>query len=88
MVTCAIEDHEEISVVIIDIPGAYLHTDTDKHIIMLLNGRLAYIIALIYPNKYMEFVIQNDVCERKQSTQSSHYVKTKEKLYDSIAILA
>ena len=36
-----IECHERMDVEIIDIPGAYLHTDTYEHVTMLLKGRLA-----------------------------------------------
>ena len=52
-----IESHERMHIETIDIPGAYLHTDTYKHVTMLLNGILA---------KLMETDDQNlqEVCYR------------------------
>ena len=43
--TSAIEAHEGREVATIDIPGAYLHTDTDEEVIMLLRGKLAELMA-------------------------------------------
>ena len=47
MITQAIESQEERHVTIINTPGTYLHDDTDKHLIMLLKGSLAYLMAMI-----------------------------------------
>ena len=33
----------------IDIPGAYLHTDSDEEVVMILKVRLAEILVNIYP---------------------------------------
>ena len=35
-ITAAIEAHKRRNVVKLDIPGAYLHTDTDKEVVILL----------------------------------------------------
>ena len=52
-----IESHERMDIETIDIPGAYLHTETYENITMLLKGRLA---------KLMETADQNlqEVCYR------------------------
>ena len=39
-----IESHERMDIETIDIPGAYLHTDTYEHVTILLKGRLANLI--------------------------------------------
>ena len=53
----SIEYHERMDIETIDIPGAYLHTETYENITMLLKGRLA---------KLMETADQNlqEVCYR------------------------
>ena len=40
----SIEYHERMDIETIDIPGAYLHTDTYEHVTILLKGRLANLI--------------------------------------------
>ena len=40
----------------IDIPDAYLHTDTDKEVIMLLRGKLAELMAEVEPKLYRKYI--------------------------------
>ena len=47
LITCTIEAHENRDVAVIDIPGAFLHTETDKDIVMLLRGKLAELMASV-----------------------------------------
>ena len=54
--TSAIEAHEGREVATIDIPGAYLHTDTDEEIIMLLRGKLAELMAEVEPKLYRKYI--------------------------------
>ena len=49
MITSAIKAHEEINVATINIPGAYLHTNNDEYLIMLLRGRLTELMAMVDP---------------------------------------
>ena len=41
----------------IDIPGAYLHTDSDGEVVMILKGRLIEILANTEPNIYRKFFL-------------------------------
>ena len=75
MITCAIEAHEEIDVAIIDIPCAYLHADTEEHLIMLIQGMLVDLISMIDTNLDINFVIINSKGE------SMLYVKIQKALY-------
>ena len=55
MIISAIESHEVIYVDTIHIPGAYLHTDSDEEVIMILKGILADILEDIDPKFYRNF---------------------------------
>ncbi len=39
-----------------DIPGAFLHADLDKDIIMILKGRLAELMVQVAPNLYRKYI--------------------------------
>lgn len=56
MITCTIEAHENRDVATIDIPGAYLHTETDEQVVMVLRGKLAELMVAIDPAKYKPFL--------------------------------
>jgi hypothetical protein len=58
-ITGAIEAHEGREVVTVDIPGAFLHTDTDEHIHMLLRGELAELMVRIDPKLYRPYITKN-----------------------------
>ena len=40
---------------VFDIPGAYLHTETDKEVSMLLEGQLADIMVKVAPKIYLKY---------------------------------
>jgi hypothetical protein len=39
-----------------DIPGAFLHTDSNKDITMVLKARLAKLMAQVAPNLYQKYI--------------------------------
>jgi len=48
--SCAIDAREGRHVAVTDIPGAFLHTDTEEDVHMLLEGTIAkLILKLTYP---------------------------------------
>jgi hypothetical protein len=47
IITTAIEAHECRKVITLDIPGAFLHTDLDEEVIMVLRGELAELMVMI-----------------------------------------
>jgi hypothetical protein len=51
-IAAVIDAHEERDVACFDIPGAFLHTDSDKDITMILKGRLAELMVKVAPNLY------------------------------------
>jgi hypothetical protein len=57
MITTAIEAHEGRKIVTLDIPGAFLNTDIDEEVIMLLRGELAELMVSIDPALYGPYVI-------------------------------
>ena len=56
-ITVAIEAYEAHNVVVIDFTGALLHTEMDEHIIVVLKGQLAEMIALVEPRLYMKYIM-------------------------------
>jgi hypothetical protein len=42
-----------------DIPGAFLHADSDEEITMILKGRLAELMVLVAPNLYRKYIAVN-----------------------------
>ena len=59
LLTSAIDAHEGREVATIDIPGAYLHTDTDEEIVMLLRGKLAELMAQVDPKLYRKYITKD-----------------------------
>ena len=57
--TSLIESYEERAVAIFDIPGAFLHTDTDKDVIMVLEGPLAELMVQVDPYLYRKYMTRN-----------------------------
>ena len=41
----------------IDIPGAFLHEDSDKNIIMVLKGKLALLMCNVEKKLYRKYII-------------------------------
>ena len=54
--TSLIESYEERVVAYFDIPGTYLHADTDKDVILLLEGPLADLMVKVDPSLYRKYV--------------------------------
>jgi hypothetical protein len=54
--TALIEALEERDVACFDIPGAFLHAETDEDVIMLLKGRLAELMVMVEPSLYRKYV--------------------------------
>ncbi len=51
-----IEAHGELNVTCFDIPGAFLHTNPDKDITMILKGRLAELMVQVVQNLYRNYI--------------------------------
>jgi hypothetical protein len=55
-ITAVIEAHEGRDVACFDIPGAFLHADSDEDITMILKGRLAELMVQVAPNLYRKYI--------------------------------
>jgi hypothetical protein len=55
-ITAVIDAHKERDVACFDIPGVFLHADSDKDITMILKGRLAKIMEEVEPNLYRKYI--------------------------------
>ncbi len=55
-ITAVIDAHKERDVACFDIPGAFLHTDLDKDITMILKGRLAELMVKVASNLYRKYI--------------------------------
>jgi hypothetical protein len=55
-ITTVIDNLEERDVACFDIPGAFLHADSDKDITMILKGRLAELMVKVAPNLYKKYI--------------------------------
>ena len=75
MLTSAIESHKVREVATIDISGAYLHTNTDEEIVMLLRGKLAELMAEVEPKLYHKYI------QKDKKGNSILYVKMQKALY-------
>ena len=58
-ITSAIEVHEKRHVITKDIPGTFLHTETDEEIHMLLRGDLAELMVSMNPKLYHPYINKN-----------------------------
>ncbi len=54
--TAVVSEHERRDVACYDIPGAFLHADSDKDIRMILNGRLAKLMVQGVPTLYRKYI--------------------------------
>ena len=52
-ITVAVDVHEGQEMASFDIPGAYLHTETDEYVIILLEVLLAEIMVKAAPKIYL-----------------------------------
>ena len=55
-ITAVVNAHEGRTVACFDIPGAFLHTDFDEDITMVLKGRLAELMVQVAPNLYRKYI--------------------------------
>ena len=53
IINSSIEEHKISNLSTIDILGAYLHTELDKEVIMILKGRLEELLVRIDPKIYL-----------------------------------
>jgi hypothetical protein len=61
MITSAVDAHEGRCVVTCDIPQAFLYTDLDEEVIMLLRGQLADLMVQVDPELYdVSYCVQED----------------------------
>ena len=51
-ITSIIDVKEERQVAVIDQPGAFLHIDNNKHVIMFMRVRLAGLMMMVAPQTY------------------------------------
>ena len=61
MLTCMIDAFEKRDVATVDIPGAFLQTKMpkeEKDVHVILDGRMAELLAKIAPETYQEYVSQ------------------------------
>ena len=74
-VTAVIDAHKGQDVACFDIPGAFLHADSDKDITMVLKGRLVELMVQVAPNLYRK----NISVDRKGT--AILYVKMQKAMY-------
>ncbi len=55
-ITAVVDAHKGRDVACFDIPGAFLHMDSDEDIAMILKGRLAELIVQVAPNLYRKYI--------------------------------
>ena len=54
--TAVINAHEHRDMGCYDIPGVFLHADSNKDITMVLKGRLAKLMVQVAPNLYWKYI--------------------------------
>jgi len=74
-ITAVIDAHEGRDVACFDIPGAFLHAESDEDITMVLKGRLAELMVQVAPNLYRKYI----TVDRKGT--AILYVKMQKALY-------
>ena len=74
-ITTVIDTHEGCNVACFDIPGAFLHADSNEDITMVLKGRLAELMVQVVPNLYRKYI----TVDRKGT--AILYVKMQKALY-------
>ena len=55
-ITAVIDAYEGRDVAYFDIPGAFLHAESDEDITMILKGRLAELMVQVAPNLYQKYI--------------------------------
>ena len=56
MITAVIDAHERVCVAVWNISEAYLSTDMDEEVIMILEGRLEELMAMMAPGIYLKLI--------------------------------
>jgi len=56
MLSCTIDAKEGRYVIVMDIPGAFLHADMDGEVHMVLEGTIAELIVKLDPSLYRRYV--------------------------------
>jgi hypothetical protein len=74
-ITAVIDVHKGRNVACFAIPGAFLHTDIEEDITMVLKGRLAELMVQVAPNLYRKYI----TVDRKG--MAILYVKMQKALY-------
>ena len=54
-----IEAYEKRAVAIFDIPGAFLHTEIDEEVIMVIEGPLSELMFQVDPSLYRKYITTN-----------------------------
>jgi hypothetical protein len=73
--TALIDALEERDVACFDIPGAFLHAETDEDVVMMLKGRMAELMVMVDPSLYRKYVTVDSRGE------AIHYVQMHKALY-------
>jgi hypothetical protein len=55
-ITAVVDAHKGRDVACYDIPGAFLHADSDEDITMILKGRLAELMVQVAPTLYRKYI--------------------------------
>ena len=55
-ITVVVNAHEGCNVTCYDIPGAFLHVESDEDITMILKGRLAELMVQVAPTLYRKYI--------------------------------
>ena len=77
LTTCVIDAKQKRDIITLDIPNAFIQTNlpqSDKKIIMRINGKLVDLIVELFPNDYRQYIYQ------KNQTKII-FIEMKKKLY-------
>ena len=78
LLTCVTDAKEGHYIVVIDIPGAFLHADMEHDVHMLLKGTIAKLIIKLKSSLYRKFVWRN------KHSKPMLYVKLRKALYGTL----
>jgi len=78
VLSCAIDAKEGRYVVMMDIPGAFLHADMEDEVHMILEGTIAKLIVKLEPSLYRKHIWYN------QKGKPMLYVQLKKALYGTL----
>jgi len=80
MMSCEIDTREGKHVAVTDIPGAFLHTDMEEDVQMLLQGTIAELILKLDPRLNRKYIWEN------KHGKVLLYVKLKKALYRTLKV--